>query len=166
MPNPKNLPATGVDVDNLDVPREPEELRKEIAEAIETRVEKALKDIKENMTKKEYILSNRLVLLEKAKYIVDEMISNVLIENPTPRGFEVLGNLMKTESELIESVEQSIDTGSGSGAGFDGGSGSGRTRVVISQDVFDAVRQMRHKKTLAKENVETANEEIYNEKDS
>lgn len=81
-----------------------EKLRKEKLEEIDKMIEKLSKDLDvENLDK--YVLDNKIQLLEKSKFILDEFMVSVLTHlSSNARAFEVLGQTFKIVSELNDSI--------------------------------------------------------------
>ena len=91
--------------DALDISAdEIDRLRKETLD----KLEKYVKDMKSKIKPEElatYMLENRIELLEKGKYLLNEyMVSILTTEISNPRAFEVLSILLKTTAEINDSV--------------------------------------------------------------
>lgn len=91
--------------DILDISQEAiEELRKQTLDKLEEHV----KAIKESINKDDlssYMLENRIELLEKSKYMLNEFMVSILTQKISDaRCFEVLSELMRTTAEINNSV--------------------------------------------------------------
>lgn len=93
-----------IDGDSTLPTKTPEEVRNEVEQKITSAVQAAIDKIKEK-TPEEYVLQNKLELLEQTKFITKELIITTLTDCPTPRSFEVLAKLIETASGLIDKIE-------------------------------------------------------------
>ena len=136
-----NLPA-GVTVDVLDTIKTPDELKLEIQTAIDAKIEKAYADIKK-LTKNEYVTANKIELLEKAKFVLDNAINNALIENAVPRSWEVLAKVFDSISNLIDKLTETdiepkpVEQGTGT---------NNQTVILTTEKVISDIIAARYKK--------------------
>lgn len=97
----------GQSFDALQIPRDNESAKKFAAE-LETVIEEFNKKIDDDeMDLSKYVLKNKIMLLEKTKKIIDEYLKAQL-DICTPRGFEVLGTLLKISGDLVANIERGI----------------------------------------------------------
>jgi len=91
--------------DALDISNdEIERIREETLNKLEEHVKMMRAKVKPEELAK-YMLENRIELLEKGKYLLNEyMVSILTTEISNPRAFEVLSILLKTTSEINDSV--------------------------------------------------------------
>lgn len=138
-------------VDDLSVPDNSEEKKKEILERVSNSIDIAIKKLKNSeLSMKEFTKNEKIELLEKTKIAVQEFLIHILSTNtPSAKAYEALAMIIKVNAELIRNLEESEGVVPMHNGQIVQGSNANSNQSIIvapSEKMLDRIMELRHKK--------------------
>jgi len=139
-------------IDELSVPNETEEKKREILERITNLIDDTIKKFKNNeLSIREFTKNEKIELLEKTKLAVQEFLIHILSSsNPSAKSYEALALLIKVNAELIRNIEETegvISVQNGHVVQQKPTGDSNQSIIIApSEKMLEKIIELRHKK--------------------